>query len=169
MQFLILEQQVAGAAEQYPDSAVPNGGKIVDGPDLPIGQVYWDGRKVKKLPKAPSANHFWDVLSREWKEVAPLADSLSELPDWQGLADALRGSEVWAAWFEAAASNLRANAAATLLLASLLNTKNAGDLHFALEQLDKAMTEDDAVVALTKKQQAWLGDRLAEFRLEAPR
>lgn len=168
MQFLILERQIAASAESYPEAAVPNGGKVVEGPNLPVEQLYWDGEAIKKRPKRPSDYHAWNPLENKWEQPATLADSLAELPNWQGFLDELRGSDVWAKWFEAAAVNLRANTAATLLLGCLTGTRNLADLDYALQQLEQAMDDDDAVEALSPTEKGWVTRWRKEHNLATP-
>lgn len=59
--------------------------------------------------------------------------------DWQGLTDRLRGSALWQRAFMAAMQSIAANAAMTLMLASLTSTHSLQDLRFAFLTLRQVM------------------------------
>jgi hypothetical protein len=68
MLVLIYEGAIAGITEQA--EGLPSGFEAVEAPDLPLEQLFWDGKAVVEKPSQPSPAHVWDSEQNAW--IAPI-------------------------------------------------------------------------------------------------
>ncbi|HEY9737991.1 MAG TPA: hypothetical protein V6D06_16985 [Trichocoleus sp.] len=87
MFYWINEGRVSGYSDnQIPPGDWPEKFRLVEGPDLPISSLYWDGQSVKEIPPTPGPDHFWNGL--EWEQTPPAAEP-EPVADWRTFSDAL--------------------------------------------------------------------------------
>jgi hypothetical protein len=183
MLFLIYDGQLSGTT--IATDSLPEGFEAVEGPDLPLERVYWDGSQVQAKPTQPSSLHYWDGVSHQWQLPEPVSLAIatpSSPEDWDGLTNALRNTAVFAKVYGAATQpeastiaaltkTLKANTAYTLLMDTLSKTHHSGDLQFAIAQLREVMATIAAIGDFTPEELAWLNQHLKsngfEIRLEA--
>ncbi len=67
MLFWIYEGKISGYSDVSVEFA-PQGFSLVEGPDLPISDLYFDG-KIKVKPAPPSSTAQWDDSSFSWVEM----------------------------------------------------------------------------------------------------
>lgn len=132
MYLLIQNEQIVGTTDN-PRNEIA-GFEIVEGPDLPIELLYFDGSRIQVKPEPPSELHFWQ--NNQWRLPEP---SVAVRENWDGLVIALRGSSFWGKVYTAAGRTLKANVAWTLLYGTLTKTHNLQDLNFAIVEIREAM------------------------------
>lgn len=104
----------------------------------------------QEIGDRPSLDHVW--RDGDWR--------LELTPDWEGLINDLRGTEVFSRVYGAAASTIEANTAYTLLMDTLTKTHNLTDLEFAIGALRQAMT--GTVGDFTPEQIVWINGKLSD-------
>lgn len=140
MFYLIADGQIIGTANT--SEGLPCEWVEADlGPDTHA--LYLDSGVVKRKPDRPSDLHTWDSDFLEWRAVDSATSALTQNgPDWDGLISDLRGSAIWVKVFQAASTNLAANAAWTLIQSTLTSTRHIEDLQFGISQLRSGMDTD---------------------------
>jgi hypothetical protein len=134
----INNEAIAGYSETWIEPELcPSGFTLVEGLDLPISSLFWNGTAIVQKPEQPSPEHFWNHESNAWEIVViPIPEPL---PDWQGLTSQLRGSAAWGRAYASSEKTLKANSAFTLLLTTLTSTHAVEDLVWAIARLREAM------------------------------
>ena len=80
--WLISNNQIAGWVDQHTQaSAIPNGFKVVEGPDVHAQTIYYDSatQSIVEKPPQPSAAHYWDGELNSWVFVEEIAIALDVL------------------------------------------------------------------------------------------
>jgi len=81
--FWIVDGAIGGSSEtplnanQYPPGFML---RKMEGADLPLDQLYWNGFTIVQKPSQPSIEHQWDAQSYKW--AVPGLE-----PNWQGFID----------------------------------------------------------------------------------
>ena len=157
--YWIAGDQLAGLSEaQIPEANWPQGETLVEGPDHDYSELYWTGESVAIRTPKPDGNYVWNLT--EWVEVIiPTPDAG---PDWGGLASTLRNSPAWAHAYDQAEETVKANAAFTLLLASLVSTHNEDDLRFAWLRLRELMQTQPTLTDFSEEQLLFVTEALSD-------
>ncbi len=163
--YLIYDNTIAGVADQTEE--LPNGFTIATGADLPIERLYFDGETIQEKPPQPTAQHQWDGEQRSWlappSSDPPVANSS---PDWDGLANWIRGSIYFERCYVAAKISPSATAAAALLLVTINTTHNLQDLAFVLGDIlaeIEAIAGTGAIEAFTAEEKSTLAEKLNDL------
>jgi hypothetical protein len=142
--FWINDGAIAGISEDLMEpERYPQGFTLVEGPDAPAETLFWNGSEVAKKPEQPSSQHVWNFEKNDW--MLPHIFQSEPIANWQGLADDLTGSTLWAKAYEASTRTLKANSAFTVLLTVLTSTKRADRLNHAIALLREAMRGISAI------------------------
>jgi hypothetical protein len=157
--FWINNEEIAGYSETWVEPELyPSGFALVEGLDLPIGRLFWNGAAIVQKPEQPSPEHFWNHESNAWEIVViPIPEPL---PDWQGLTSQLRGSAAWGRAYTSSERTLKANSAFTLLLTTLTSTHAVEDLVWAIAKLREAMVAIAAIGDFTTEELAGIAQAL---------
>jgi hypothetical protein len=139
MLFLIFDNAIAGTTTQV--EGLPNQFEAIEGPDMPLELVYWDGQAIKLKPPQPSETAYWNPQAKEWQEPQVPVPTGETEPNWTMLIDSLRNSPQWGRAFAAACITLKANTAFTTLMATLSGLHSIETLEFAIARLREEMTE----------------------------
>ena len=138
--YLIFDNEIAGVANT--SEGLPSGFKAVDGPDAPLENLYWDGKKIALKPQKTNAAAYWDARTKAWKTPPEASFSLppagADSPNWNMLITSLQNTPEWGRAYTAAEKTLKANASFTTLM-SALTMEDEATLQFALTKLREAM------------------------------
>ena len=157
MQWLISENQIVGIPD--PNITYPSGFEVVEGVEaIDRSLVYFNGTAVVFKPEKPSPGAVWNPVDNEWIEP----ESPPVLPNWAGLENELRGSDVWLKAFTAADETVKAQNRFTLLMSTIATTHNLNDLKFAFNGLRQAMAEIPSVGDFTESELNWIGEILLD-------
>ncbi len=141
------------------------GRAVLEGADLPIAALYFDGSAILPKPDRPSDLYEWDRQTHEW--VAPQQPlPFTPQQNWEELLAQLRGSAFFAKCFNAAERTLKANAAWTLLYGTLTRTHNLEDLQFSLYKMREALSGIAAIGDFTPEEVEALNQMLEQTGFE---
>jgi len=123
--------------------------------------VYFDGTEIVLRPSKPDGA-VWAIASNEWVVPVPFSAAITNPSrNWEGLVNALRGSEIFGVVWTAALSTVRASTAYGQIMNEIGGTRSQEGLIFALGQLRSAMRDQASLVDFTAQQLIDLGDILA--------
>ncbi|RCJ20116.1 hypothetical protein A6S26_05190 [Nostoc sp. ATCC 43529] len=157
MFFFIQGDAIAGMSNAFTDQ-LPTGFTLVEGPDLPLNLIYWNGRKILPKPQQPSPEYYWDSAINEW--VAPDPPTPSQIQDWDKLISLLDSSPEWGKAYAAAEKTLKANTAFTTLLTTLTSLRKTETLEFAIARLREAMSNISGIGDFTAEEIASIDGKL---------
>jgi hypothetical protein len=159
MLFLIKDGALVGTSTEFTDS-LPEGFSLIEGPDLPLFEVYWDGHTVSAKPPQPTPEHYWDSEINTW--VAPVPIIIPQIQDWDKLISLLDNSPEWGKVYTAAEKTLKANAAFTTLLTTLTNFRKVETLEFAIAKLRGSLIGISGVGDFTTEEIASINQKLTD-------
>lgn len=150
MFFWINKNQVVGISNNWVEPEhCPSEFVLVEGPYLPVEDVFFDGKSVVQKPEIPGENYYWDGANNKWSAMPVSADitATSTAPsqptkpreDWIGLTTALQTSAEWAKAYSASEKTLKANTAFTSLSIVLTATRLTTGLETSFAKLREAM------------------------------
>ncbi len=155
MFFLIQNGAIAGTSAEFTDN-LPEGFSLIEGPDLPLSEVYWNGQSVVTKPPQPSPEHYWNGATNTWVAPSPL----TPFQDWDKLISFLDSSPEWGRAYGAAEKTIKANTAFTLLLTTLTSLRKIETLEFALNKLREAMSGISGIGDFTTEEIASIDGKL---------
>ncbi|MBH8566699.1 hypothetical protein I8748_31880 [Nostoc sp. CENA67] len=155
--FLIYDNAIVGTATQAEN--LPEGFIALEGPNLPIEEVYLDGSDIKAKPPKPSEAHYWDGELLEWKIFH---HDVTSFPDWDKLISLLHNSPEWARAYAAAERTLKANTAYTTLLTTLSSFRRLENLEFAIAKLREAMSGIAGIGDFTSEEITSINQKLTD-------
>lgn len=166
MRFLISDNQIV-SAHPTGDLGEPAGMFWVDGPDLQLDQVYWDGVSVQPRPTSPEPSAYWNPSLNQW--ILPQSQAVIEVNNWDKLLKKLRSTPIWAKTYEASTKTIKANSAFTVLYGTLTSAHDEADLVWSFAQMREAMAGIAAIGDYTAEEIAqinqWLSDSGFELQL----
>ncbi|BAZ39387.1 hypothetical protein NIES4101_53400 [Calothrix sp. NIES-4101] len=152
---------IAGYSDAFmPDDSRPQGFDLVEGPDLPIADLYFDGENVVEKPEKPGDRFFWNEKTKQWEEI-PSAE-LFQGSNWDRLLLSLQSSPEWAKAYAASERTLKANSAYTTLLVTLTNIRDISTLEWAIAKLREAMTAISGIGDFTAEEIEEINLKLAD-------
>lgn len=165
MFYVIQDNQVKFVVEEGSDASPY---KDVEGYTVLEGDVetYYDLKECKVLiipPKPIQGEYIW--TGQEWSEVSRPNENVYSLPDFTGLLESLRGSDVWNKIIADGGKTLKVNIAVTLLIAAVTATKNISGIKEALKAYHSAVTDSAQTVPLSKEQQQELQEKLDQCNI----
>jgi hypothetical protein len=163
MIFLICNDEIAGITDSHL-AALPSGYRCIEGPDLLVHEVYWDGQSESVLPKPqqPSNEHYWDSTTNTWQLPQLIRIPQIKTENWDRLISLLDSSPEWGRVYAAAEKTLKANTAFTTLLTTLTNLRKVETLEFAIAKLRVAMAGISGVGDFTSEEIASINQKLTE-------
>lgn len=160
MHFFICDNQIAGISE-IPPQGLPANFQIVEGPNLPIELLYFDGEEILEKPEPPTPAHIWDNFNKEWVLPASPVIALPASSNWDLLLSSLHNSPEWDRAYTASERTLKANTAYTTLLTILATTRHIDGLQNILAKLREAMSAISGVGDFTPEEIASINGKLA--------
>ncbi|MBW4670423.1 MAG: hypothetical protein KME60_24160 [Cyanomargarita calcarea GSE-NOS-MK-12-04C] len=163
MIFFICNDEIAGITDSCLEAGLPSGYKCIEGPNLLVHEVYWDGENVLPRPEQPSNEHYWDSTTNAWEATKPAVVPLINLEEnWDKLISLLQSSPEWAHAYTAAERTLKANTAFTTLLSSLTTLRKVETLQFALAKLREAMSSISGLGDFSAEEIASINQKLTD-------
>ncbi len=160
MHFWINENIISGYSDiLIPESDRPLGFNLVEGPEQPISELYFDGENVVKKPDKPGDNFFWSEEFCQWQEIPSV--EFFQGSDWDKLLQTLQSSAEWAKAYSASERTLKANTAYTTLLVVLTNTHQVDSLEWAIAKLREAMASISGIGDFTSLEIEAINQKLA--------
>lgn len=129
--------------------------------------TYYDLKQYKVLliPPKPTEGGEYIWTGQEWSEVSRPNENVYSFPDFTGLLESLRGSDVWNKIIADGGKTLKVNIAVTLLIAAVTATKNIAGIKEALKAYHSAVTDSAQTVPFSKEQQQELQEKLDECNI----
>jgi len=165
MYYLIQNNKIVGSS-LVPFNKIPHSFSIVEGPDVSVDEVYFNGIEVVAKPSKPQeenseVSYNWDESANQWVQDIP--PSIQQTTNWDAFTEELNQTPIWEKVWELSGRNSKGSSALNMLLRALDVTKKESHLEFAINNLRTLLVATSGFEDLTELEISFINEKLAKY------